>query len=146
MTSMTEWEFTADVAKWISEVLAKNARLPFSEAKCEQRGSGSAKRRDLTLLDKNQVVSLTGEVKLPFQKDGGSPYIESVVQDARQKAQRAGARFFFTWNVNEFVLWETFPAKTAPKDRQYKSWPVTQVHKPEHLEVPGVIHALKAWL
>jgi methylase of polypeptide subunit release factors len=146
MTPMTEWEFTSDVAKWIADILAKNPRLPFSEAKCEQRGSGSAQRRDLTLLDKNQVISLTGEVKLPFQKDGGSPYIESVVQDARQEAQRAGARFFFSWNVNDLVLWEAFPAKTAPKDRQYKSWVMTQVHKPEHLEVPGVILALKTRL
>jgi len=144
--SITEWEFTADAASWINEILAQNPRLPFSRAKCEQRGSGSAQRRDLTLLDKNQAVSLTGEVKLPFQKDGGSPYIESVVQDARHKAQRAGARFFFTWNVNELVLWETFPAKTAPKDRQYKSWVMTQVHKPEHLGVPGVILALKTRL
>jgi hypothetical protein len=85
---MTEWEFTADAASWINEHLARNPRLPFSRAKCEQRGSGSTKRRDLTLLDKNQVIVLTGEVKLPFQKDGGSPYIESVVQDARQKAPR----------------------------------------------------------
>lgn len=51
MTSMTEWEFTADVAKWITEVLAKNARLPFSEAKCEQRGSGSHKRLNRMAYD-----------------------------------------------------------------------------------------------
>ena len=120
--------------------------MPFSRAKCEQRGSGSKKRRDLTLLDKNQVIALTGEVKMPWAKDGGTPFIESVVQDARQKAQRAGVRFFFTWNVNEFVLWETFPAKTTPKDRQYKSWRITQVLKPEHLEVPSTSHAIKTWL
>ncbi|MBM4275709.1 MAG: hypothetical protein FJ134_14790 [Deltaproteobacteria bacterium] len=83
---------------------------------------------------------------MPWAKDGGSPYIEAVIQDARQKAQRAGSRFFFTWNVNEFVLWETFPAKTAQKDRSYKSWKVTQLHKPEHLEIPSTIHALKSWL
>jgi len=97
---ITEWEFTADAAGWLNELINKNLRLPFSSAKCEQRGAKSLKRRDLTLLDKNQVIVLTGEVKLPFQKDGGSPYIESVVQDARQKAFRAGIKFFFTWNVN----------------------------------------------
>ena len=143
---ITEWEFTADAASWINEILVKSPRLPFSRAKCEQRGSGSAKRRDLTLLDKNQAVCLTGEVKLPFQKDGGSPYNEAVVQDARQKAQRAGVRFFFTWNVNEFVLWETDSAEAPLKDRQYKSWPVTLVHKPEHLEISSTIQALKTWL
>ncbi|MBM4285051.1 MAG: SAM-dependent methyltransferase [Deltaproteobacteria bacterium] len=144
--STTEWEFTAEVASWINEHLSRTPRLPFFRAKCEQRGFGSQKRRDLTLLDKNQIIVLTGEFRMPWAKDGGTPYIEAVVQDARQKAQRAGVRFFFTWNVNEFVLWETFPAKTAQKDRSYKSWKVTQVHKPEHLEISSTIHALKSWL
>ncbi len=134
------------MAKWITEILAKNTRLPFSEAKCEHRVSGSLKRSDLTLLDKNQVRVLTGEVKLPFQTDGGSPYNGAVVQDARKKAILAGVRFFFTWNVNEFVLWETESAKAPLGDRKYKSWPVTLIHKPEHLEVSSTIHALKTWL
>ncbi|AEB09240.1 HsdM family class I SAM-dependent methyltransferase [Desulfobacca acetoxidans] len=143
---INEWEFTADVGGWINEILAKHPHLPFLRAKCEQRGAQSLKRRDLTLLDSNQVIVLTGEVKLPFQKDGGSPYIESVVQDARQKAQRAGVSFFFTWNVNTFVLWETFSPQTAPKDRQYKAWEVTKVFKPEHLSLPATVHSLKTWL
>ena len=114
-TEINEWEFTADVAKWIAEILIRNPRLPFSEAKCEQRGSDSLKRRDLTLFDKNRVKVLTGEIKLPYRADGGNPYIDSVVQDARQKALRAGVNFFFTWNVNEFVLWETESARAPLK-------------------------------
>ena len=114
-TEINEWEFTADVAKWIAEILIRNPRLPFSEAKCEQRGSDSLKRRDLTLFDKNRVKVLTGEIKLPYRVDGGNPYIDSVVQDARQKALRAGVNFFFTWNVNEFVLWETESARAPLK-------------------------------
>ena len=94
---ITEWEFTADVASWINELLSKTPIPPIFRAKCEQSGSGSLKRRDLTLLDQNKVVILTGEVKLPYQKDRGSPYIENIVQGARKKAQRARTKFFFTW-------------------------------------------------
>lgn len=141
--SITEWEFTADVASWINEILAKDQRLPFSRAKCEQKGKGSLKRRDLTLLDKDKIVVLTGEVKLPFRDDGGSPYNEKVVQDARNKAKRARAKFFFTWNVNECVLWETFPLKTARKDRKYRVWDVTNVHKENHLEIGSTIHSIQ---
>jgi type I restriction-modification system DNA methylase subunit len=144
--SITEWEFTGDVQKWITEILVKNSRLPFSEAKIEQRGSGSTKRRDLTLLDKDKKAVLTGEVKLPWAADGRSPYNEAVVQDARQKAKRARVRFFFTWNVNEFVLWETDSVEAPLKNRQFRSWPVTLVNKPEHLEVSSTIHTLKTWL
>ena len=143
---MNEWEFTAEVAGWISETLQKNPSLPFYGAKCEQQGKGSLKRRDLTLLDNNRKAVLTGEVKLPYAKDGTSPYNDSVVRDARSKAQRAGSKFFFTWNVNEFVLWETVPDKIIWQDQKYKSWQVTSVHKESHLEIAPTLQAIKTWL
>ena len=142
----TEWEYTADVAGWINQILSKNPRLPFSEAKCERRTVGSQKRRDITLLDKNKVVALTGEVKLPYKPDGGSPYNEAVVQDARKKAKRAKAEYFFTWNVNECVLWETFPLKTERQDRIYKSWKVTNIAREEYLMHPMTVKEVKQWL
>ena len=104
---MNEWEFTAQVASWIDEILHKDMRLPFEGAKCEQTGKDSRKRRDLTLLDRDQRPAIPGEIKLPYNRDGGTPYNSTLVRDARSKAQRAGVHFFFTWNVNEFVLWET---------------------------------------
>ncbi len=145
---MNEWEFTTDVISWINEILSKDKTLPFSRAYSEQRAAGSEKRRDITLHDHNQVVILTGEVKLPYQKDGGSPYNEKVVQDARKKAEKAKAKFFFTWNVNEFVLWETFSVKTIQIDRKYRNWNVTSpfVHKPGHLENPSTKHSIQIWL
>lgn len=143
---MNEWEFTADVESWINVILSKNISLPFSRAKCEQSVKGSLKRRDLTLLDKDQRVVLTGEVKLPYRKDGGSPYNAAVVSDARAKAQRAGTRFFFTWNVNEFVLWETTPSKMSWQEQNYKSWVVTTIHRESHLELPMTAQAIKTWL
>jgi hypothetical protein len=143
---MTEWEFTADVASWINETLASNPDLPFSRAKCEQRGRGSRKRRDVTLLDKQRRACLTGEVKLPYQQDGSSPFVNAVVDDARKKAQRAQARFFFTWNVNQCILWETTPAKTALTERNYQSWAVTSVNRESQLETPITEQVIKHWL
>ena len=143
---MNEWEFTAEVSNWINETLMKIPSLPFYRAKCEQSGTGSRKRRDLTLWDKDRRIILTGEVKLPYRHDGGSPYNTAVVNDARSKALKAGSPFFFTWNVNEFVLWETETAKSTWQEQKYKSWDVTSVHREEHLESPMTIHAIKNWL
>jgi len=143
---MNEWEFTAEVASWINETLASNPNLPFSRAKCEQVGEGSRKRRDLTLLDKDQRIVLTGEVKLPYRQDGGSPYNASVVRDARTKARRAKASLFFTWNVNEFVLWETEATKISWQEEKYRSWEVTSIHREGHLELPMTAHSIRAWL
>ena len=143
---MNEWEFTAEVASWINEILTSNPTLPYSRAKCEQVGEGSRKRRDLTLLDKDQRIVLTGEVKLPYRQDGGSPYNASVVRDARTKARRAKAPFFFTWNVNEFVLWETETTKISWQEEKYRSWEVTSIHREGHLELPMTAHAIRGWL
>ncbi len=144
--SITEWEFVADVASWINETLAKEPSLPFYRAKCEQRGKGSNERRDLTILDKNKKVILTGEVKLPYKLNGGSPYNENLVNDARKKAVRAKVDYFFTWNVNECVLWETFPPKTKTPKRKYRSWNITTVSKETHMNLPMTEHAIKRWL
>ena len=146
MQSPTEWEFTAEAAGWINEILARKPDLPFSAAKCEQRSAGSLTRRDLTLLDKDGKVVLTGEVKLPYRADGGSPYNVDVVRNARAKAARAGARFFFTWNVNECALWETMTRLTTLKDRNYRAWQVTDVQEESHLDLPMTVQAVKKWL
>ena len=142
---INEWELTADVASWINEIIGKDRTLPFSRAKCEQRPETSLKRRDLTLLGSIGEVLITGEIKLPYQKDGSSPYNAVVVGDARAKALKASSKYFFTWNVNECVLWET-SRTTTWKDRNYKSWDVTKVRKESDLEHPAVIDALKKWL
>jgi len=143
---MNEWEFTGEAASWINERLHSNPQLPNSRARTEQSGQGSLKRRDLTLLDKNKVPVLTGEVKLPYAKDGSTPYNDAVVNDARAKALRAGARFFFTWNVNEFVLWETTPDKAAYQDQKYKSWLVATVHKESRLDIAQTLQGIQSWL
>lgn len=143
---MNEWEFTANVASWINRILSNVPSLPFSSAKCEQQNKGSQKRRDLTLLDRNGVVVLTGEVKLPYQKNGGSPYNAEAIKDARLKARRAKSNFFFTWNVNEFVLWETTSTRIPLRDQNFKAWDVTAVHKESHLELPMTEHAIQCWL
>lgn len=143
---MNEWEFTGDVASWINEILQRKSDLPFSRAKVEQTAKGSAKRRDLTLLSKDGGKILTGEVRFPWRHDGGTPYSHGLKEDARSKARRAGSPFFFTWNVNEFVLWETTSANRPWPDQHYKPWTVTRIHREEHLELPMTQHAVRTWL
>ena len=143
---MNELEFTNEVSNWINAIISQSPGLPFSRAKCEQHKKGSLKRRDLTLLDRDRRVVLTGEVKLPYQKDGGSPYNTSLVNDARRKATEAGSPSFFTWNVNEFVLWDTDSSSAPVLQRNYRSWEVTQVHKEDHLELDMTSQAIRGWL
>ncbi|MCK4372102.1 MAG: SAM-dependent methyltransferase, partial [candidate division Zixibacteria bacterium] len=146
MRLMNEWEFTGDVSSWINEIIAYTPIPPFHRSKVEQTGTGSRKRRDLTLLDKSKRALITGEIKLPYQADGNSPHITKVVKDARKKARRAKARFFFTWNVNECVLWETEPADPSKLGLEYRSWHVTNVHNAAQLEHRATEDEIQLWL
>jgi hypothetical protein len=141
---MNEWEFTGTVASWINEILAANRELPFSRAAVEQTSTDSHQRRDLTLLDRAGKAVLTGEVKLPYQKDGGTPYNNAVVADAWGKARRAKVPLFFTWNVNQCVLWTR--ERAAPSREEYRSWKVTQVHRAGAMEHPAVHRDIQQWL
>lgn len=145
---MNEWQFTSDVAKWITEILQENQTLPFAEAYCEGEAIDSRKRRDLTITDKNGRIVLTGEVKLPGKKEGATPYSSALVTDARAKAQAVNARFFFTWNVNECVLWETALSPEVIKGNRpdYKRWSVTNIYQAHELEFPIVQTTIKEWL
>lgn len=143
---MNEWGFTGEVKSWIDQIVMFNTNLPFSGARVEDVGNGSQKRRDLTLLDRNGEPLLTGEVKLPDAPDGGSPYRSEVVKDAQQKAHRAGVKFFFTWNVNECVLWETATAGAGLKDRAYERWTVVALTQRGQLDAVPVQTAIYEWL
>lgn len=142
---MNEWQFTGEVASWITLILKTNGSLPFGKAYTEGQSVNSAKRRDLTLEDRNGRIVLTGEVKLPGRKDGATPYNTTVVADARSKAKRAKAKFFFTWNVNECVLWETDPPGSQVRP-DYKSWSVTSLYDPKALDYPDKQAEIKKWL
>jgi hypothetical protein len=143
---VTEWEFVGEVKEWIALALDRNTDLPFSSAKLEQRGRGSNKRRDLTLLDKHGAPVITGEVKLPFAIDGTSPFRSDVVIDARKKAELAGVDFFFTWNVNQCVLWRTATAGAGVQDREYEQWAVTHVTNAEQLKGSSAESEIRDWL
>ena len=102
-----ERTFTADVVGWVTEYLNDNPHLPFSRATVEEHVDGTTLRHDFRLYRRHtDKPVLTGEVKMPDAPDGGSPFNSEVVGDAFNKANRAGVRYCFTWNVKEFVLFD----------------------------------------
>lgn len=135
----TEWTIVGDAKSWMDALLdSHGARAPFSKVKLETRTAGSLKRRDLTVLDRQGRVALTGEVKVPYAPDGASPFVESTVVDARKKALAAGSPWFFTWNLNEIVLWKTDSVSELGGERGFKTYQVTDIRRREDLDGPRV--------
>ena len=132
-----ELDFTSTVAGWVNALIEANrGALPFSRARIEGLATGSRKRRDFTLMDLKGNPCLTGEIKLPWASDGHSPFVEGVILDARKKAEKAGASWFFTWNVNELVLWPRGEPSAFSEGRRFDRFSIASVSRPEDLENP----------
>jgi methylase of polypeptide subunit release factors len=120
--------------------------FPFVEARLEGFGSGSAKRRrkDLRFYDASGRLALCGEVKLPGSAAGRSPYDEELVYDAHQKADDAGVQYFFTWNVNVFVLWDRSQWDVPLLERRVREWRLgLDLASPEDVARPETLHRIK---
>ena len=103
-----ERTFAADVAGWVNEFLKGRPDLPFSRAYVEEHVSETTRRHDFKLYrsgDGQPVLS--GEIKMPDSVEGNHPLNADLVDDALTKASQAGIRYCFTWNVRQFVLFDS---------------------------------------
>ena len=118
-----EVAFCADVKSWADALFSSRPAWPFSHAKIEQYGTGNYRRSDLRIFRKgSQTPVLAGEVKLPGTPEGRSPYDPALMQDAFEKADNIQAPYFFTWNVNTFVLFDRSKWNVPMIERRLKNW------------------------
>jgi len=136
--------FTSRAAGWIKNLIDANGpSFPIGDVRIETLAEGSRKRRDITLYDRSGAPCLTGEVKLPWAADGYSPYIETTVDDAREKAIRAGVKWFFTWNVNELLLWRLEGAGALGGARDVERFSIGRLQKRTDAENPKLITGIR---
>ncbi len=123
--TINEVDFCALVASTINGLVGQNpAIFPFHEARVEGYGTGAnrRKRKDLRFFDHNGKLVLCGEVKLPGTPEGRSAMGQELMADAAAKADDAGVQFFFTWNVNEFALWDRSLWDRPWYERRVRVW------------------------
>lgn len=118
-----EVSFCADVKSWADALFAQHPEWPFAEAHIEEYSVGSQKLQDLRILARGRKSPiLTGEAKMPGTPEGRTPYNPDLMQDAFQKADNIQADYFFTWNVNKFVLFDRSLYKRPMIQRRVREW------------------------
>lgn len=121
-----EVDFCSQIAGAVSVLVSQDASAysPFRDARLEGFGTGTGrhKRKDLRFYNYDGKVILCGEVKLPGTREGRSAFAEKLMQDAFTKADNANVQFFFTWNVNEFVLFDRGLWDRPLIDRRIRVW------------------------
>ena len=106
--SVDERTFAAEIAGWVTEFLNGRPDLPFSRASVEEHVGDTAQRHDFLLYRRHtDEPVLTGEIKMPDSAQGNHPLNADLVKDAVGKAFWAGVQYCFTWNVRQFVLFDT---------------------------------------
>jgi hypothetical protein len=141
-TRIHEADFCAEVASYSNVIFSGHPEYPFRSARIEGFGSGAdkSKRKDLRFFDDSGRLILCGEVKLPGTPEGRSPYADELVRDAHQKADNAGVQYFFTWNVNLFVLWDRKKWDVPLLDRRVKEWKLGHdLNSPQDAGRPDVL-------
>jgi hypothetical protein len=153
-----EVDFCGQVASTVNVLISQNPSMyPLHEARVEGfgKGAGRRKRKDLRFFDGDGRLVLCGEVKLPGTREGRSAFADELMQDAFVKAENAGVQFFFTWNVNEFVLFDRSRWDRPLIDRRIRLWRLArnlrspeEVAREEHLDfvkthfLPDLLHDL----
>ena len=140
--AVNETSFCSKTASFCDELFATlRDRVPFHEATVEHAGStsGPRRRKDLRFVDLHGKPLLTGEVKMPGV--GVNAFADALVKDAHDKADHAGTQYFFTWDVNTFVLWDRALWDKPLLERRVNVWPLRmnladagEVGRPETLD------------
>ena len=103
-----ERTFAAEIAGWVTEFLNGRPDLPFGRAAVEDRVQGTLRRHDFRLYRRHTSKPvLSGEIKMPDSALGNHPLNAELVGDALGKAFEDGIRYCFTWNVRQFVLFDS---------------------------------------
>ncbi|MEM3907921.1 MAG: N-6 DNA methylase, partial [Nitrososphaerota archaeon] len=132
------------VLQWLNKVIC-DLGIGFVRADQEvqlRTVSGLVKYPDIVIWDSSGGVACLIELKRPTV----SAYDEELISDALRKATEAGIPFFATWNINKFVLWETFRPGTTLLDRRLLHEDVLDIKDLGDLTRSDVERAVKSFL
>ena len=142
-----EVTFCSRVSKWADALFAQNPAWNMVRSEIEESKGTNRKRSDLRFYDQKDRLVLAGEVKLPGTPEGMNAYNSDLVDDSFHKASRAGAEFFFTWNVNKFVLFDSKKWDVPLLERRVQEFDLgIDLDKPEDVSRPEIEKRIQEFL
>lgn len=146
-----ELEFQGRLITWTTEAVSQEPNLPFGgmvQEKPRPRKGKMPQRRDIVLVDRRGSPLVSGELRLPDHPEGHTPDVFTLVEDAHQKAVDLGVKYFFTWNINDAIVWTTDDLShqgLGLMDRRHRFYDVTDIANRRELDDPAVEEKLRAW-
>ncbi|MCW7070904.1 MAG: N-6 DNA methylase [Methanophagales archaeon] len=145
MSKINELQFEGRVLNWLREIIEAEKRLPFeADQEVPININGETLRADLVIWEDKERTKTACIIELKRPEYNG--YSLELTENAMRKANFLGAPFFATWNVNEFVLWETFEEGTPLLERRRWHQNVVAIKRLEEVERRAVEERLKRFL
>ena len=145
MSKINELQFEGRVLNWLREIIEAEKRLPFeADQEVPINIDGETLRADLVIWEDKERTKTACIIELKRPEYNG--YSLELTENAMRKANFLGAPFFATWNVNEFVLWETFEEGTPLLERRRWHQNVVAIKRLEEVERRAVEERLKRFL
>ena len=134
---MVEDRIRGKIVEWINNSI-KKLGLPFygADQQVQIRTYEGYRYCDIIIWEKRNKPFCNIKLKLPF---GFSPYDLYVIKDAERKAteniEGPQSPYFGTWNLNEFVLWNTTDRRAANLwERRIKPYKIIEIKSKDDLE------------
>ena len=142
MSEIIELQFQGRVLNWLKEIIEEE-KLPF-EVEQEVPAGTKGERADLVIWEDKNRTKTACVIELKRPEYNG--YSLELTDNAMRKANFLGSPFFATWNINEFVLWETFEEGTPLLDRRRWHKDVAAIKRIEEVKRRAVEEKLKKFL
>ncbi|MEA2075177.1 MAG: N-6 DNA methylase, partial [Euryarchaeota archaeon] len=144
MSEIIELQFQGRVLNWLKEIIAEE-KLPFEvDQEVQIRTDGERLRADLVIWEDKNRTKTACVIELKRPEYNG--YSLELTDNAMRKANFLGSPFFATWNINEFVLWETFEEGTPLLDRRRWHKDVIAIKRIDEVKRRAVEEKLKKFL
>ena len=142
-----EVTFCSRVSKWADTLFSENPSWNLVRSEIEESKGINRKRSDLRFYGKKNRLVLAGEVKLPGTPEGRNAYNSDLIGDAFHKASSIGAEFFFTWNVNKLVLFDSKKWDVPMMERRVREFDLgIDLEKPEDISRPEIETRIQKFL
>ncbi len=142
-----EVTFCSRVSKWADTLFSENPAWNLVRSEIEESKGINRKRSDLRFYGKKNRLVLAGEVKLPGTPEGRNAYNSDLIGDAFHKASSIGAEFFFTWNVNKLVLFDSKKWDVPLMERRVREFDLgIDLEKPEDISRPEIETRIQKFL
>jgi hypothetical protein len=129
---------------WLKEIIAEE-KLPFdADQEVQIPTDGKLLRADLVIWEDKSRTKTACIIELKRPEYNG--YSLELTDNAMRKANFLGSPFFATWNINEFVLWETFEEGTPLLDRRRWHKDVVAIKRIDDVKSRAVEEKLKKFL